>query len=166
MQNYKLLSIIFSILVITFISQSYAYLTVKYDITNTNTNETKTFTYYVDLGYLNNPKTYENDYANITLWLENNSNYYLHWNLTAKINLSYTAELFNASGEHPGWVGSNPYTCNNLPTGWYDSQSWSSIKSGEIGPEHNPPKKAPIPLSALIITLIAIPLLTLKMVRK
>jgi len=158
--------LIFLILVLGFLTQSYAYLTVQFNITNTNTNETKTFNYYVDLGYLNNPKTYENDYANITLWLENDSNYYLHWNLTAKVNLNYTAELFNASGGYPEWVGCNPYTYNNLSTGEYDCKYWYPIKPEEIGPEYKPPKKAPIPLGALIITLITILLLTLKMVRK
>ncbi len=159
--------LLFLLLALMFITQSCAYLTVKFNITNKNTGKTKTFTYYVDLSYLNNPKTYENEYVKIELLLKNytvdsNTYYNLTWNITAKVNLSYTAELFNSSGEHPGWVGGNPYTCNNLPNGWWDSSYWQPIKPEEIGPEYRPPTtKSPIPLGAVILTLIAIPLLVL-----
>ncbi|EHP87389.1 hypothetical protein [Methanotorris formicicus] len=165
-------NLLFLILALVFITQSYAYLTVEFNITNRDTNETKTFDYYVDLNQLNNPKTYENDYSTIKLWLENytdsgNTYYYLHWNITAKVNLNYTAELFDTSNEHPDWTGSNPYGPKNLNVAYYDHEYWTSIKHDEIGPEYKPSTtKSPIPLGAIILTLIVVPLLTLRKVKK
>ncbi|WP_456471763.1 hypothetical protein [Methanocaldococcus sp.] len=164
--------IIFLILVLGILTQSYAYLTVKFNITNKDTGVSKTFSYYVDLNNLNNPKTYENDYSTIKLWLENYTNsgniyYKLWWNITAKVNLTYTAELFNSTGEHPSLSGNNPYGHKDLNAGECDVEYWMPIKSEEVGPEYNPPKaKAPIPLGVVILTLIATPILTLRMVRK
>jgi hypothetical protein len=176
MRNYKLSSIIFSILVIAFISQSYADVTIKYSITEANwTSLSSPYNFSVKVWKDNtkdNPIIKETPYARFTIWakLEGGS-YGIYTNVTT-INgyksVKYNAELFNASGEHPSNVGYNP--ANDQ---WGDEDGelmhFGGILESDFGShqtESNQTAKTPIPLSALIITLITIPLLTLKRVGK
>jgi hypothetical protein len=156
MRGYKL---IFLILMLIFITQIYA---ETYDYTvNNNTDE-----------------TYDTTYATIHIWVEpNGSDYKVWYELTPKVfNITYTAEIFNSSGVHPG-VG-NPTVSETCNTTYTYSNYWIPVAPGEFPLtvkftilKNNPSTtttttKTPIPLGAAILTLIAIPLITLKMVRK
>jgi hypothetical protein len=162
--------LIFLIFVLGLLTQSCADLTIKYSITQANwTNLATPYNFSVKVWKDNtkdNPIVKKTTYAKFIIWVENESSGYKIYTNATTINgyksIKYKAELFNASGEHPSGVGSNPTEAWGSETGGLIY--WTPIKADDFGGHSS--TKTPIPLGALILTLIAIPLLTLKMVRK
>ncbi|AEF96354.1 hypothetical protein [Methanotorris igneus] len=159
--------VIFLILALMFITQSYAYLTVKYSILEANgipLSSPYNFTVLVSKeNTITNPIVEETPYARFVIYVENkNDEWNLYTNATT-INgyssIKYKAELFNASGEHPAGVDNNPTTVYGDSDGefWY----WGGIPDSDFG-SNQTPVKSPIPLGAVILTLIIIPLITLR----
>ena len=166
MQNYKLLSVIFSILVIGFISQSYADITIEYSIIQANgTNLATPYNFSVKAWLDNNesnPVIKETPYARFVVWIEPDSNtshvdeYLVHTNATTingYASIYYRAELFNSSGEHPTTTaGSNPTYAWGDSNGihWY----WGAILRLEFGDKEEPNVKTSIPLIAIVLSII------------
>jgi len=170
-ENHIINKFILLILVLGVLTLSYADMTINYSIIEANwSNLTTPYNFSVNVwkdNTKNNPVVKETPYAKFIIWVEKYTNGYKILNNATTINgyksIKYRAELFNASGEHPSGVGNNP--ANNQygdETGitWY----WEGVSESDFS-SYQTTTKSPIPLGALIITLIVIPLLTLKIIK-
>ena len=83
---------------------------------------------------ITNPSTAEDAYASYRVWVgAAGTNYRIYVVVTAKVNLTqYKAELFNSTGQHPVWVGGNPYYGPALPAGWSDYFYWEPVAASEM----------------------------------
>ncbi len=87
---------------------------------------------------VNNKVVYEDDYAKYKWWvsLEPSGNYKLWFRVYAKPGVTIQkvyGELFASDGEHPDWVGSNPWTWTT-PYSYPDwaGAEWTPIKPSEF----------------------------------